>query len=233
MNKQINAALLATLLALGLPAAHAGDRPFSALTTAAAEEDDDQVWSVDATIERLGAVRALGTQAEYAFNPTNSVQFGYGNARERGTGLKAQAVEIEYKHLFNHIARDGWGWGVSLAHTFVKGPGEGWQGGNWDLVLPFSLRTGDTTFLHANLGWSKSKGASSERLLAVGGETEIFRRVTLFGELAREGDATLLNVGVRHWLRKERWALDVSLQRAREDGTRSSGFVIGMSWYDL
>jgi len=226
--------LAAGLLVAALAPAWAGDRPFSALVTAAAEEDDDQVWSIDTTFERLGPIRALGVQAEYAFNPTTSVQFGYGFARERGTGAKAQAIELEFKHLFNHIARDGWGWGVSLQHTAMKAPDEGWRGGNWDLVLPFSLQVGQSgALLHANIGWTKARGESGERFIALGGEAEILRRVVLFGEIAREGAATLANVGVRHWVRKDRLAFDISLQRQRGDGSRDSGFVIGLSWYDL
>lgn len=226
---------LAVLLGtLTVSSVHAGDRPYVALVTAAAEEDDDQVWSIDTTFDRLGPIRTLGVQAEYAFNPTTSLQIGYGTARERGTGARAQAVELEFKHLFNHIARDGWGWGLSIQHTAVKAPDEGWRGGNWDLVLPFSLRVGDGgALLHANVGWSKARGESGERFVAIGGETEIFRRVVLFGELAREGASTLANVGIRHWVRKDRLAFDVSLQRQRGDGSRDSGLVVGLSWYDL
>lgn len=227
-------ALAAAFLAAALAPAWAGDRPYSALVTAAAEEDDDQVWSIDTTIERLGPIRTLTLQAEYAFNPTTSMQLGYGFARERGTGARAQAVELEFKHLFNHIAREGWGWGVSVQHTLVKAPDAGWRGGNWDLVMPFSLRVGDNgALLHANVGWSEARGESSERFVALGGEAEILRRVVLFGELSREGASTLLNVGVRHWVRRDRLAFDVSLQRARGDGSRDSGVVIGLSWYDL
>jgi hypothetical protein len=42
------------------------------------------------------------------------------------------------------------------------------------------------------------------------------------------GEDTLLNLGVRHWMRRERVAIDISLQRAR-----GSGFVIGLSCYGL
>jgi hypothetical protein len=226
--------IVAGAFLLAIASAAAGDRPYSALTTAAAEEDDDRVWSFDATIGRLGTERALDTQAEYAFDPTTSVQFGYGLARERRSASKTQAVETEIKQLFNHIARDGWDWGVSLSHAWIKAPQRAWRGGHWELTAPFSLQLGQgDALLHANVGWSKSSGESSERFVAFGGETDIVRRTVLFGELAREGEATFASVGVRHWIQRERLAVDVSLQRQRGDGSRASGFIVGMSWYDL
>lgn len=70
-------------------------------------------------------------------------------------------------------------------------------------------------------------------MVAIGAEAPVLRHAVLFGEVAREGEETLVNVGVRHWIRKERFAVDISLQRVRGDGERSNGFVIGLSWYDL
>ena len=214
--------------------AQAGDRPFSAITTAVAEEDDDNVWSASVVAQRLGSARGLGLEAEYAFNPTTSVQIGLGHARERGTGIRSSAVELELKHLFNHIARDGWGWGVSLSHASVKGSGESWRGGNWALVLPFSVQLGESaSFVHANLGYEKSRGQRRERFAAIGIEHEVHRRFVLFAETAREGETRLLNVGVRHWIKREKWAIDLSAQRASGAGERATGWVLGLSAYDL
>jgi len=39
-------------------------------------------------------------------------------------------------------------------------------------------------------------------------ERELFKRTTLFAELAREGEATLLHAGARHWIKREKIALD-------------------------
>jgi hypothetical protein len=224
--------VLALMLAAG--AAHAGDRPFQRLSTAAAEEDDDRVWSVDAVAERLGALRALGVQAEYAFDPVNSVQLGYAWARERGTRGRAQAFELEAKHLFNRIERDGWGWGMALGHAFTKLPGRGWRGGEWEVSVPASMKLGESgAFAHVTVGVSKARGESAERFLALGAQAEVARRWELFGEVAREDQSTLVNAGLRWWVQRERLAVDASLQRARGGSTRGSGFVFGLSWYDL
>jgi hypothetical protein len=234
LGRPLLAAAVAACVGLAAAAAHAGDRPFKALATAAAEEDDDRVWSVETTFDRLGSVQSAAVQAEYAFDPVDSVQLGYVHARERRARLDTQALELEGKHLFNHIARDGWGWGVVLSHAFTKAPDEGWRGGNWQLALPLSLQLGASSALvHATLGWEKSRAERSERLLALGAEAEVGKRARLFAEVARAGEVTLANLGLRHWVQRERLALDFSLQRARGGIARDSGVVVGLSWYDL
>ena len=55
----------------------------------------------------------------------------------------------------------------------------------------------------------------------------------LFGEVAREGSTTFVHGGVRYWVKRDRLAIDFSLQRERGDGTTRNGAVIGIGWYDL
>jgi len=70
-------------------------------------------------------------------------------------------------------------------------------------------------------------------LLALGIEGNVAPRTRLFSEWARRGDERLLHAGVRYWLKRERIALDVSWTHRRIDGSRSSGWVMGLAWYDL
>jgi hypothetical protein len=67
----------------------------------------------------------------------------------------------------------------------------------------------------------------------VGIEREVARHTTLFAELARDGDLKYGQVGARYWLKKERFAVDFSLQQRRSDGQRASGFLVGLGRYDL
>ena len=67
----------------------------------------------------------------------------------------------------------------------------------------------------------------------MGIEGEVARRTTLFAELARDGDLKYGQVGVRYWLKKERLALDFTLQQERSEGQRASGFLVGFGRYDL
>ena len=68
---------------------------------------------------------------------------------------------------------------------------------------------------------------------AIAVERELFKRTTFFAELAREGEGTFAQIGARHWLKRDKLAIDFSLQQRRADGSRASGFIVGLGWYDL
>ena len=233
MKRSWRAATLAVLLATALPA-QAGDRPYLATSGAAAEEDDDAVWSVESWVQRVGSLRTLSIAPEYAFDPTTSLQFEFSRSLDRSTRDTEHSAEIEFKHLFNHIARDGYGWGIVAALAFDKLQGSGWRRGGMSLKLPFTLALaeGDGA-LHLNAGLSKPRDAKRETLLSVAIERKVGKGTTLFAEAAREGDSTLLHGGVRWWLKKEKFALDLAWQRLRAAGSRDSGVVFGVGWYDL
>jgi len=215
------------------PAA-AGDRPYLATNSAAAEEDDDAVWSVESWLQRVGAVHTISIAPEYAFDPTTSVQFEFTRARERSTGATDQQVEVELKHLLNHIARDGYGWGIVASIQFDKAQGSGWRGGGVAIKLPFTLALWDGAgALHFNAGVAKPREARRELTWSAAIERQVIKRTTLFAEVAREGDATLLHAGVRWWLKKEKFAVDLAAQRLRAPASRDSGWVMGLGWYDL
>jgi hypothetical protein len=230
---------IALLIVYGLAALAAGhaaanDRPYLATSSAAAEEDDDGVWSVESWGIRSGPVRSIHVAPEYAFNPTTSLQLELGRARDREAGTSVSLAELEFKHLFNHIARDGYGWGMVASVGAAKPGGASWKRDQWGLKLPFSLALweGDGS-LHLNAGITKPRDDRREWLGSVALEREVFKRTMLFAEVARDGEATLLHAGVRHWIRREKLALDFSLHRVRADGARESGAAIGIGWYDL
>lgn len=222
--------LLAFLCAAWWPLlAQANDRPFLLTTHAAAEEDDDAVWSVETWWQRAGPVRTFTVAPEYAFNPTTSIQF----QASRATG-NANALEIEFKHLFNHIARDGWGWGIDLSWE-VGGTGGGdWKHHGVALKLPYTLQLrGGDALLHVNAGLQKQRDERREWIGSVAFEHRLPWRSTGFIELGREDRLTLWHAGVRHWVRRDRLALDVSVQRQSGADGRAYGAVIGVAWYDL
>ncbi len=233
------AALSATLtgaLVAGLAGqALAADRPFLATTGAAAEEDDDGVWSVETVLQSNRAVRAASVAIEYAFDPRRSLQLELGRTRDRLAGESGQFAELEFKYLFNHIARDGWGWGLNLGLGADKANGQGWRGGSWALTMPLSVELGQrVATAHLNLGLVRERGERRHSHLSLGIEGEVARRVTLFAEVVRSGDERLAHVGVRHWLKKEKLALDIAATRqSGEGGGRVSGWVLGLGWYDL
>lgn len=229
----------ALLLAAALmaPAAWAGDRPFVATSSAVGEEDDDQVWSVETWFQRLGRQRGLTLAPEYAFDPQRSLQIELLVQRERG-GERRSAVEAEYKHLFNSFARDGWGAGVVLALELGKSGDQGWRRDGVALRLPFSVQLGaasdaGSTLLHLNLGVEKERDERRALASSVALEVPLHRRVVVYAELAREGETRLAHVGLRHWVKRERFAVDIGLLHSRADGERRSGWSLGLHWFDL
>lgn len=230
------ASLLAWWLAAVAPHDALGnDRPFLVTSSAAAEEDDDNVWSIETAYQRLGSLRTLVVAPEYAFSPTTSLQLELARVRDRALGETAQLAEIEFKQLFNHIARDGYGIGVVLSLGYAKASGASLRRDEAGLRVPLSISLGESAaLLHVNAGMVKPRDERREWVRSVALEGEVIRRTTLFAEVAREGAAKLLHLGVRHWIRREKFALDVSWQRVSGgDAPRESGFVIGLSWYDL
>lgn len=225
---------------LWVGSALAADRPYLVISGAAAEEDDDAVWSIETAVQFSRQLRSQSLAAEYAFNPVQSLQLELTRHRDRVAGATGWAAELEYKHLFNHIARDGWGWGLSLSLGADRATDTGWRAGSWAAVLPMSLQLADKAALvHLNLGLVRERGERRRGLAAIGFEAEAFRRTTVFGEAARSGENRLLHLGLRHWIRRDRLALDVSAQRQwvaeqrAAEQPRYSSWVLGLGWYDL
>jgi len=222
--------MLATLAA---PLVQANDRPFQVARTAVLE-DDEQVWSFESWVQRLGTVRALSIEPEYTFGAGTSVQVELSRFVDRHDRETGHEAEVEFKHLFNNVARDGWGWGISATLAAERLRETGRTVPSLGLKLPVSIALGDGGgFLHLDAGITKARDERRAWVGAAGIERELFRRTTGFAELAREGGVSFAQIGARHWLRRDKLAIDVSLQRQRAEGLRTHGFIIGLGWYDL
>jgi len=211
----------------------ANDRPFQYARTAV-QEDDDQVWSFESWAQRYGSVRGLSFEPEYVFSPSTSLQFELTRFADRHDEETGHEAEVEFKYVFNNIARDGWGWGVSAALSAERLNDSEHSTRSVGLKLPFSLSLWQGEgFLHFDVGVDKANDAQRAWSTSAGIEREVAHRTVLFAELAREGELKFGQIGVRHWLKKEKLAIDFSLQQQRSDGQRASGFLIGVGWYDL
>lgn len=227
-------ALAALVLAAALPALSA-DRPYLVTNSAAAEEDEEQVWAVENWYRhtRRGE-RSLTVAPEYAFDPVNSVQFEFRRVLDRDEG-HGQEFEVELKHLFTRIERDGLGVGAVLTLDTERRDGEGpLERSASSLFLPVTLPFGEGAgLLHLNAGLTWPRGERMRPIGAIAGEARLLPRTHLFGEWARDSEGALVLAGMRHWIRRERLAVDVAWQRERAEGRRASGVVIGIAWYDL
>ena len=220
-------------LALAAPLASANDRPYQFARTAVLE-DDENVWSFESWLQSLGSVRGLSIEPEYTFSAGTSVQFELSRYVDRHDIETGHEIEVEFKHLFNNVARDGWGWGVSATLAAERTQDSGRTIPSVGIKLPLTIALGDDGgYVHLNAGISKARDTRATWTGAAGIERELFKRTLCFAELAREGEVTFAQLGVRHWLRRDRLAIDFSVQQRRTDGTQASGVIIGLGWYDL
>lgn len=218
---------------LAAPVAWANDRPFQVARTAVLE-DDEYVWSFESWAQRLGPVRGLSVEPEYTFAAGTSVQFELSRFTDRVGSETGHEAEVEFKQLFNNVARDGWGWGLSATLAAERTHDSDGTIPSVGIKLPVSIALGDGGgFLHLNAGISKARDARHTWMGGIGIERELFKRTLFFAELAREGEVTFMQIGARHWLRRDKLAIDFSLQQQRADGSRASGFIVGLGWYDL
>src|SRR5262245_11512906 len=192
-SRRARAAGLCALLALALvaPPTGANDRPYQATWLAVADEDDEGTWSVETWATRLGSLRTFNVAPEYAFQPTTTLQLEMARVNDRDAGGWQTHAELEFKQLFNHIARDGYGWGMVLTYTRARAADSGWKRDEWSVKLPLSvsLWEGDG-YLHLN---ASRGGEGDERPrwgAAMALEREVWSRTRLFGEVARAGSTT-------------------------------------------
>ena len=234
MKKTLHAwPALALALTLSTTNALAADRPYLVTNSAAAEEDEEQVGSVENWLRRVGTQRSLTVAPEYAFNPQDSLQLELRRSVDREAG-NGHEIELEAKHLFNRIARDGWGVGIVAILDYGRPAGGAWQRNSAALSVPFTWQIGEGEgLLHLNLGIAKPRDERRIATGAIAAEREVAPRTTLFAEIARDADGRLVHGGVRYWIKRERLAVDVAWQRLRSDEARGSGLVLGIAWYDL
>ncbi len=237
---RVQTAVISLLLAAASLPAGANDRPFEAARTAVSE-DDDQVWSFEVWARRIGTVRSITIEPDYSFDPANSMQIELTRKLDRSGHETGHEVEVEYKHVFNRLARDGWGWALSAAVGAERnGTGATTTTRTATVRLPVSVDLGQWTgsstiapLLHLNIGLHKASEARRVVSNAVALEQTLFKRSLLFAEWAREGDQRVAELGLRHWLQKEKLALDIAWQQRWAPGERAVGWVAGIGWYDL
>jgi len=225
--------MVVVMLALPVATARANDRPFQIARTAVME-DDEQVWSFESWAERRGTLRGLSVEPEYTFSGGTSLQLQLSRYVDRNAVLTGNETELEFKHIFNHIGRNGWGLGLSGALGLERSPGEA-SVRTYSLKLPLSITLGEGyATLHLGPGLSKSSGTRRTWTGAVAIEREVFKRTTAFAELAHEGTLRLAQIGARHWLRRDKLAFDIAWQQQQRSGeARSAGLTLGLGWYDL
>lgn len=212
------------------------DRPFLMTETAVAEDDDEEVWSIDTWATGASGLFSLEASVEYAINPYNAVSFGAGWGRAKEDGLKAyeRELELEYQHILIDIARDGFGLGIGLGASFERE--DGWEHAATELTVPLSWRNDDGTLrLHLSPGWVKPKEGKGYGQVGLGFEKDFDRNVLVaeLGTDSADEKSTLLQAGVRHWIKRGKMAIDVTVGRLKFETEGRTFVTVGLSLFDL
>ena len=239
----VERALAGTLFCLLGATALASDRPYLVATNAVADEDDYGVIALESWIETSHGFREFRFEPEYNFDPYNAVRVELGIASDRrfDPTVRSRGAEIEYKRLFTDLARSGYGAGVIVGVDWDDrsrgsdgedlGAEYAWS---MDVVGLTTLRPTPDTLVHLNLGAVKESDQHARARWAVAAEHEIVHRTMLFAEVGgTAGEEWLIHGGLRHWIKRERFAVDLTVGRRYRDPADGSFITIGIALQDI
>jgi hypothetical protein len=222
-NKQL-AALLAALLVLAPPAAHAA-RP---LITDDARTVDAKACQVESW------VRSNQGSKEYwalpACNFTGNLELTLGGARTADAeGTRTTDIVLQGKTLFKPMDTNGWG--IGLAVGAIRHPGDGRNVSELYSYVPVSFSyLNDKVFLHTNVGVLRNNVTSSTRATwGVGTEIQLGERTWLIAETFKQQEGRpFFQAGVRHWIVPNRAQIDATMGNRFGSHTDERWFSIGL-----
>ena len=221
--------------ALAAPLARADDRPFLRTVTAVVEDDDERVFEFSATGVGSKQGHELGLQGGYSISPTLSVEAELGWSRDREEHSTERQIGVGIWHAWVDPAREGWGLAGKLGSEWDQGAaGQARQRTLRGIVAASLPLLEKRVWLHANLGVEQRSGDGQVGLWSVAAQANLTRHWQLFAEAAdnerREG---LSQIGVRHWIRRDKIALDLAIGREHLPGDQRGFVAAGLAFYDL
>ena len=239
----VERALAGMLFSLLATLAQASDRPYLAATDAVADEDDYEVIGLESWLESSHRYQEFSFEPEYNFDPLNAVRVELGIARDHRfeSSVRSRGVEVEYKHLLADLGRSGYGSGLIVGldwddRSAAAGGEEGGREHAWslDIVGLATLRPTPDTLVHVNLGAVIESGQGAHARWALAAEHEIIRRTMLFAEVGgTAGQERLIHGGVRHWIKRERFAIDLTVGRRYLAPADRTFITIGIALNDM
>ncbi len=221
--------------ALAAPSTRADDRPFLRTATAVVEDDDERVFEFSATGLSHRHGDGLSLQGGYSFSPTLSVEAELGLSRERAEGSRGRETGIGVWQAWIDPAREGWGLAGKLGAEWDRNAaGEPRQRTLRGVVAASLPLSGKQVWLHGNAGIEQREGEGRAGIWSLALQGELDRRWALFGEIASSSRRDeLVQAGVRHWLKRDKIALDLSVGRERIEQDRRGFVAAGLAFYDL
>ena len=215
--------------------AHADDRPFLRTTHAMASDDDD-AWEISSTLVANRQGQALSLQLERELSTTQRIEVEVGGSTRDLAPEPEQGLRL--RSLWVNPESHGWGWATKVGIEPRRGRSEG--GDRWQALSVVSVPMAQGRWwVHANLGWQwQRQSAQAAQRTAIGSLAAhwvLNPQQWLYAETARAADGSdrLLHLGLRHWLRPGKWALDVGAGRQRAAEHPGEFVVLNMSFFDL
>ena len=233
MQRLLVASILAGA-ALATPALRADDRPFLRTATAVVEDDDERVFEFSATGLSHRHGDGLSLQGGYSFSPTLSVEGELGLSRDRAEGSKGREAGLGVWQAWIDPAREGWGLAGKLSAEWDQASDEPRQRTLRGVVAASLPLSGKQVWLHANAGVEQREGEGRVGIWSLATQGELNRRWALFGEIASSSRRDeLAQFGVRHWIKRDKIALDLALGRERVAQDRRGFVAAGLAFYDI
>ena len=210
--------------------AHADDRPFLRTTHALASEDEDG-WEVSTMLVANRHGQSLSTQIERDLSATHRLEVEFGGSTHALAPESEQGLRL--RSLWRSPADTGWGFATKLG--IEPGRSGEDEGRRTQAQGVFSWTPAPGHWVHLNLGWQWRQGAGRTAMNALAWQGEWTPSRSVYAEAAGTGDGRdrLLHMGVRHWLKAHRLALDTGV--GRQTGSERPGefLVVNLSFFDL
>jgi hypothetical protein len=218
-------------------AAVAADRPYTQLISAVTEDDDENNFEVSSWLTTSNSNRVLSINPEYNLNPWFNVGAELSWDKDKTNRTLERAIEIESRLVFQDPARTGFGYGIAAGVEFSKqSVSQKFEHSKTTILVPMSWSMSEKIgWYHVNVGVQHVKEDKTRVFWGAAIEKKIYKSAIAFVEVAgRMKDYSLLNVGVKYWLKKDAIAIDASYALNKpETAKRHSSFAIGINVFDL
>lgn len=224
MSRTLGLALAAALVVT--PAL--GGRP---LSTEDASTLADRKCQVEAWVDRYRDATLSWLVPACNFGAGIEWQLGAARTHEGGRSVFSEAY-FQGKTVLRSLDHSPWGVGVVAGVTRkpVAESHRGWS--NPYLIVPASLKLGESALMHANVGASHDRAARrTVTLWGVAVETSLTSRTRLVAEVFGENAGTpFIRAGLRFSALADRLDLDLTAV-AKPSGTRDERYVsVGFTW---
>ncbi len=218
-------------------ATFAADRPYTQLISAVTEDDDENNFEVSSWLTTSQSNRILSINPEYNINPWFNVGAELSWDKDRTNRTLERAIELESRLLFQDPARTGFGYGIAASVEFSKQSAtQKFERSKTTVSVPMSWSMSEKTgWYHVNIGAQHVKDDKTRIFWSAAFEKKIYKSAIAFVEVAgRVKDYSLLNVGVKYWLKKDAIAIDASYAINKPQASqRQNSVAIGINVFDL